>query len=142
MASAKRSVKSKAVKSKPKTKKKVDWSAAGHKAWLTRLRNQKKNGGKVRKKTSKAQAKKPQAKVVAKKPQKPKKPQKHGKVKHGKQVGFAKYRVSKTALVKALTEDKRKELAPTEVVSLTWDVIRGANGNVSGHDSSKAKHKQ
>jgi hypothetical protein len=119
---AKNKVKAKVVIHK--TKKKVDWPAAGHKAWLTRLRN-KKNG----KAPKKAQAK-------TKKPQ-VKKPVRH--VAQG--VGFGKYRVNKIALVNALTEDKRKELKPTEVVQLTWNVIKGANGNVSGHNE-KAKRKQ
>jgi len=130
MASANK-VKAKAHKP---TKKKVDWKAAGHKAWLTRLRNKKNS-----KAPKKVQAKKPQAKTQAKKPA-VRKPAKH--VKQGTDVGFGKYRVSKTALVNALNEDKRKELKPTEVVQLTWQVIKGANGNVSGHNGKTSKRKQ
>jgi hypothetical protein len=132
MASAKSKVKAKAHK----TKKTVDWSAAGKKAYQTRLRNLKlKKGGKVQKK---AQAKKAQVKAQVKKPH-VKKPVRHLKQSVG--VGFGKFRVNRNALVKALSEDKRKELAPTEVVSLTWKVIKGVTDNGSGHNGKVAKRK-
>jgi hypothetical protein len=115
-ASAKRQVKE--PKSKPKLKswrKKIDWAAAGRKAHQTRMKNQGKYG-----KTVKAKPKKPQKKPAA---------QKHVK-QHGKRktVGaFGNYRVNRDALVAELKKSKKTEFAPTEVASLTWNVIKKAS---------------
>jgi hypothetical protein len=115
-ASAKRQVKE--PKSKPKLKnwrKKVDWAAAGRKAYETRMKNQGKHG-----KTVKVKPKKPQKKPAAQK-----QVMQHGK---RKTVGtFGNYRVNRDALVAELKKSKKTEFAPTEVVSLTWNVIKKAS---------------
>lgn len=115
-ASAKRQVKE--PKSKPKLKnwrKKVDWAAAGRKAYETRMKNQGKHG-----KTVKVKPKKPEKKPAAQKQVK-----QHGK---RKTVGaFGDYRVNRDALVAELKKSKKTEFAPTEVVSLTWNVIKKAS---------------
>jgi hypothetical protein len=115
-ASAKRQVKE--PKSKPKLKnwrKKVDWAAAGRKAYETRMKNQGKHG-----KTVKVKPKKPQKKPAAQNQVK-----QHGK---RKTVGaFGNYRVNRDALVAELKKSKKTEFAPTEVVSLTWNVIKKAS---------------
>jgi len=122
-ASAKRQVKNKPQKpSKPRNKpntqnwrKKVDWAAAGRKAYETRMKNQSKHG-----KTVKVKPKKPQKKPAAHKQVK-----QHGKC---KKVGaFGNYRVNRDALVAELKKSKKTEFAPTEVVSLTWNVIKKAS---------------
>jgi hypothetical protein len=122
MASAKSQVKSKAhkpvarkpVKVKP-AKKKVDWSAAGHKAYLTRMRNQGKHGKSVTVNGNKKSQKKPSVQKQVKQ---------HGK---RKTFGsFGNYHVNRDALVAELKKSKKTEFAPTEVVSLTWNVIKAS----------------
>ena len=118
--SAKRQVKNKPSKPKSKPKKiqswrkKIDWAAAGRKAYETRMKNQGKHG-----KTVKVKPKKPQKKPAQKQVKQ------HGK---RKTVGaFGNYRVSRDALVAELKMSKKTEFAPTEVVSLTWNVIKKAS---------------
>jgi hypothetical protein len=120
-ASVKRQVKNKPSKPKSKPKKiqswrkKIDWSAAGRKAYETRMKNQGKHG-----KTVKVSPKKPQKKPAAQKQVK-----QHGK---RKTVGaFGNYRVNRDALVAELKKSKKTEFAPTEIVSLTWNVIKKAS---------------
>jgi hypothetical protein len=105
-------------KAQPNWRKKVDWAAAGRKAYETRMKNQRGKGKVV--KTQKKQAK-PQ-KPVKKAPQ----VKQHGKAHGKKTTGFGDYQVNRDALVKALQASKQKEFAPTEVVSLTWAVIKSA----------------
>lgn len=114
-ASAKRQVKNKPKFKKPANwHKKIDWAAAGRKAYETRMKNQGKHG-----KTVKVKPKKPQKKPAAQKQVK-----QHGK----KTVGaFGNYRVNRDALVAELKKSKKTEFAPTEVVSLTWNVIKKAS---------------
>jgi hypothetical protein len=104
-------------KAQPKNwRKKVDWSAAGRKAYETRMKNQGKHGITVKVKANK----KSQKKSVAQKQVK-----QHGK---RKTVGaFGNYRVNRDALVAELKKSKKTEFAPTEVVSLTWNVIKKAS---------------
>jgi hypothetical protein len=118
--SAKRQVKSKP--SKPKKiqswRKKIDWSAAGRKAAETRRKNQK--NGKARKIVKQNKSKKKQPKT-----QSVKQVKQHGK---RKTVGaFGNYRVNRDELVAELKKSKKTEFAPTEVVSLTWNVIKKAS---------------
>ena len=132
-ASAKKQVKN-LSKNKPSKKltwrKKVDWSAAGRKAYETRLKNQK--SGK------KGKVVKTQKKVKPQKPTTQKQVKQHGKK---KTVGaFGNYRVNRDALVKKLQASKKTEFAPTEVVSLTWEVIKSAN-KVKASANNGRKHK-
>jgi len=115
-ASAKRQVKNKPKLKKPANwREKIDWAAAGRKAYETRMKNQGKHG-----KTVKVKPKKPQKKPAAQKQVK-----QHGK---RKTVGaFGNYRVNRDALVAELKKSKKTEFAPTEVVSLTWNVIKKAS---------------
>lgn len=122
--SAKRKVKNKTSKPKSKPKKiqswrkKVDWAAAGRKAAETRRKNQ--ENGKASKivKQNKSQKKQPKTQSV-------KQVKQHGK---RKTVGaFGNYRVNRDALVAELKKSKKTEFAPTEVVSLTWNVIKKAS---------------
>jgi len=78
--------------------------AAGRKAAATRARN--KRLGKTRKTTAKGKVKKSRRK---------------GQI----PAGFKKYTVNKTKLIAKLQAQKKTSFKPTEVVSLTWDVIRG-----------------
>jgi hypothetical protein len=120
---AKSEVKSKPSKPKSKPKKiqswrkKVDWAAAGRKAYETRIKNQGKHGKTVVKvKPNKKPQKKPAAQKQVKQ---------NGK---RKTVGaFGNYRVNRDALVAELKKSKKTEFAPTEVVSLTWNVIKKAS---------------
>jgi len=136
-ASAKKQVKtpSKNKPSKPKLtwRKKVDWSAAGRKAYETRIKNQKKGKkGKV----VKTQKVKPQKKVEAQKKPTQKQVKQHGKK---KTVGFGNYRVNRDDLVKKLQASKKTEFAPTEIVSLTWEVIKSAKASASANNGRKHK---
>jgi len=110
------------VKNKPKLnklanwRKKVDWAAAGRKAYETRMKNQGKHGKTVKVKANKKPQKKPAAQKQVKQ---------HGK---RKTVGaFGNCRVNRDALVAELKKSKKTEFAPTEVVSLTWNVIKKAS---------------
>ena len=115
-ASVKRQVKNKPKFKKPANwRKKVDWAAAGRKAYETRMKNQGKHG-----KTVKVGPKKPQKKPAAQKQVK-----QHGK--HKTVGAFGNYRVNRDALVAELKKSKKTEFAPTEVVSLTWNVIKKAS---------------
>jgi hypothetical protein len=134
-ASAKKQVKnpSKNKPSKPKLtwRKKVDWSAAGRKAYATRVKNQKKKGKVVKPQKVKATQKKvkPQKKPTTQVKQ-------HGKK---KTVGFGNYRVNRDDLIKKLQASKKTEFAPTEIVSLTWEVIKSAKASASANNGRKHK---
>lgn len=78
--------------------------AAGRKAALTRARN--KRGGKTSRKPTGGKVKKSKRKGQIPK-------------------GFKKYSVNKTKLIAKLQAQRQTSFKPTEVVSLTWDVIRG-----------------
>lgn len=82
--------------------------AAGRKAAATRKRNQRLG------KTSRKQKPTHYGRAV-------KKSRRKGKVPEG----FKKYTVNKTKLIAKLQAQKKTSFKPTEVVSLTWDVIRG-----------------
>ena len=115
--SAKRQVKNKPKLTKPANwRKKIDWVAAGRKAYETRMKNQGKHGKTVKVKANKKPQKKPAAQ---------KQVTQHGK---RKTVGaFGNYHVNRDALVAELKKSKKTEFAPTEVVSLTWNVIKKAS---------------
>jgi len=78
--------------------------AAGRKAAATRARN--KRLGKTSRKPSRGKVKKSRRK---------------GHI----PIGFQKYRVNKAALIKKLNAQKATSFKPTEIVSLTWKVIKG-----------------
>jgi hypothetical protein len=77
--------------------------AAGRKAALTRAKNKRAGKGHV--------AKHAPGKGRSRKGKTP--------------VGFGTFTVNKTKLIAKLQAQKKTSLKPTEVVSLTWDVIRG-----------------
>jgi hypothetical protein len=80
--------------------------AAGRKAARTRARN--KRLGKTSRKPSRG------GRTVKKSRRKGQIPQ-----------GFKKYKVNKAQLIAKLEAKKQTSFKPTEVVSITWDVIRG-----------------
>lgn len=124
-------VASKKVASKTVVKKKVDWAAAGRKAYATRIRNQK--IGKTAKPKPKLKPKKPISADKSKRPQ----------VKHSKQIktiGFGNFRVNREDLVKALQAHKEQEIPPTVVTQITWKCIKDANPKAFAKNSDR-KHK-